>query len=87
VLDCLIYLLRANLLPPKLLELEDFVDVRGIVTIKEKFKRPQILPKKEESGLFSWLGLSVSSISSETDLNKKQINEEEQQLCNVCRSF
>uniref|UniRef100_A0A915LUS1 GBF1-like tetratricopeptide repeats domain-containing protein n=1 Tax=Meloidogyne javanica TaxID=6303 RepID=A0A915LUS1_MELJA len=81
VLDCLIYLLRANLLPPKLLELEDFVDIRGIVTIKEKFKRPQILPKKEESGLFSWLGLSVSSISSETELNKKQINEEEQQLC------
>uniref|UniRef100_A0A915N1A4 GBF1-like tetratricopeptide repeats domain-containing protein n=2 Tax=Meloidogyne incognita group TaxID=654580 RepID=A0A915N1A4_MELJA len=86
VLDCLIYLLRANLLPPKLLELEDFVDIRGIVTIKEKFKRPQI-PKKEESGLFSWLGLSVSSISSETDLNKKQINEEEQQLCNSAISL
>nr|CAD2195495.1 unnamed protein product [Meloidogyne enterolobii] len=87
VLDCLIYLLRANLLPQKLLELEDFVDIRGIVTIKEKFKRPQILPKKEESGLFSWLGLSVSSISSETDLNKKQINEEEQQLCNSAISL
>nr|CAD2196009.1 unnamed protein product [Meloidogyne enterolobii] len=87
VLDCLIYLLRANLLPPKLLELEDFVDIRGIVTIKEKFKRPQILPKKEESGLFSWLGLSVSSISSEADLNKKQINEEEQQLCNAAISL
>ncbi|KAF7635614.1 hypothetical protein Mgra_00005003 [Meloidogyne graminicola] len=81
VLDCLLYLLRANLLPLKLLQLEDFVDSRGIISIKEKFKRPPILPKKEESGLFSWLGLSVSSISSETDTNKRQTSEEEQELC------
>ncbi|KAF7633734.1 hypothetical protein Mgra_00006913 [Meloidogyne graminicola] len=81
VLDCLLYLLRANLLPSKLLQLEDFVDSRGIISIKEKFKRPPILPKKEESGLFSWLGLSVSSISSETDTNKHQTSEEEQELC------
>uniref|UniRef100_A0A1I8BH36 Uncharacterized protein n=2 Tax=Meloidogyne hapla TaxID=6305 RepID=A0A1I8BH36_MELHA len=87
VLDCLLYLLRANLLPSKLLQLEDFVDARGIISIKEKFKRPPILPKKEESGLFSWLGLSVSSISSETDLYKKQTNEEEQQLLNSAISL
>lgn len=85
VLDCLLHFLRANLLPLQMIQLEDFVDPRGHVSLKERFKRRRVAPKKEESGLFSWLGFT-SAGTGDSDHNRRP-TEEERELCKVNRFF
>ncbi|KAK6013644.1 Sec7 domain protein [Ostertagia ostertagi] len=69
LLDCLLQLFRARLLPPELTEVDDFVDEKGWVSlIREHVVDPQ--PVRSESGLLSWFGLGGGASEAE----RKKIN-------------
>ncbi|KAL3082811.1 hypothetical protein niasHS_010613 [Heterodera schachtii] len=88
VLDCLLYMLKANLLPSPLVQLEDFVELSGFVSLKHCFKRRPTAPKKEESGLLSWLGLTGSSTTGggESGQSRPQ-NEQEKELSKLAANI
>jgi hypothetical protein len=65
-----------------MMQIEDFVDFRGYIPLKELFIRRPVLPKKEESGLFSWLGFTSSSGTGESDQNRPP-TKEEKEFCKV----
>ncbi|KAL3081918.1 hypothetical protein niasHT_037096 [Heterodera trifolii] len=88
VLDCLLYMLKANLLPSPLVQLEDFVELSGFVSLKHCFKRRPTAPKKEESGLLSWLGLTGSSATGggESGQSRPQ-SEQEKELSKLAANI
>uniref|UniRef100_A0A915DUN0 SEC7 domain-containing protein n=1 Tax=Ditylenchus dipsaci TaxID=166011 RepID=A0A915DUN0_9BILA len=81
VLDCVLHLFRAHLLPPKLIEVEDYVDHRGFVSIQRKYKK-KALPSKQETSIFSWLGFAGSS----ADSSQRRPSMEQEQLVKLAKS-
>ncbi|VDL76122.1 unnamed protein product [Nippostrongylus brasiliensis] len=78
MLDCLLQLLRARLLPPELTEVDDFVDEKGWVSlIRDHVVDPQ--PVRSESGLLSWFGLGGGAGEAE----KKKLTQEQQNSIKV----
>ncbi|KAI1710082.1 sec7 domain-containing protein [Ditylenchus destructor] len=67
VLDCVLHLFRAHLLPSKLVEVEDYVDPKGFV---------KAAPNKQETSILSWLGFAASSNES----NQRRPSAEQEQL-------
>ncbi|VDN26001.1 unnamed protein product [Gongylonema pulchrum] len=65
VLDCIVRLFFARLLPGAITEVEDFVDPKGWVSI-QRLRPPKLSTSRNDSGLLSWLGLSSSSDNRET---------------------
>ncbi|KAE9417648.1 hypothetical protein Angca_008878 [Angiostrongylus cantonensis] len=73
MLDCLLQLFRARLLPTELTEVDDFVDEKGWVSlIRDHLVEPQ--PVRSESGLLSWFGLGGSLNESE----RKKLTQDQQ---------
>ncbi|EGT34732.1 CBN-GBF-1 protein [Caenorhabditis brenneri] len=64
--EVLLQLFRARLLPADLIEVEDYVDEKGWVSIQRVHQKE--LPKHNDSGLLSWFGLGGGS--SDTDRRK-----------------
>uniref|UniRef100_A0A914I2R9 GBF1-like tetratricopeptide repeats domain-containing protein n=1 Tax=Globodera rostochiensis TaxID=31243 RepID=A0A914I2R9_GLORO len=87
VLDCLLYMLKANLLPSPLVQLNDFVEPSGFALLKERFKRRLNVPRKEESGLLSWLGLTSGSGAGGGESGQSRPrSEEEKELSKLAAS-
>ncbi|WKY01718.1 hypothetical protein Q1695_015600 [Nippostrongylus brasiliensis] len=81
MLDCLLQLLRARLLPPELTEVDDFVDEKGWVSlIRDHVVDPQ--PVRSESGLLSWFGLGGGAGEAE----KKKLTQEQQNSIKLAQS-
>nr|CDP93601.1 BMA-GBF-1, isoform g [Brugia malayi] len=57
VLDSILRLFYARLLPSTMTEVEDFVDSKGWVSI-QRVLPPKLSTNRSDSGLLSWLGLS-----------------------------
>ncbi|VDM52566.1 unnamed protein product [Angiostrongylus costaricensis] len=73
MLDCLLQLFRARLLPTELTEVDDFVDEKGWVSlIRDHIVEPQ--PVRSESGLLSWFGLGGGVSESE----RKKLTQDQQ---------
>ncbi|CAJ0942083.1 unnamed protein product, partial [Mesorhabditis belari] len=64
VIECLIQLFRARLLPPELTEVEDFVDPKGWVSLI-RVHHKQLPISRSEAGLLSWFGLGGGSNESQ----------------------
>ncbi|XGW13828.1 hypothetical protein V3C99_000264 [Haemonchus contortus] len=81
LLDCLLQLFRARLLPPELTEVDDFVDEKGWVSlIRDHVVDPQ--PVRNESGLLSWFGLGGGASESE----RKKLTQEQQNAIKLAQS-
>lgn len=65
--EVLLQLFRARLLPADLIEVEDYVDEKGWVSI-QRIHQKELPNTRNDSGLLSWFGLGGSS--SETDRRK-----------------
>ncbi|KAJ1370138.1 G-box binding factor [Parelaphostrongylus tenuis] len=73
MLDCLLQLFRARLLPTELTEVDDFVDEKGWVSlIRDQIVEPQ--PVRSESGLLSWFGLGGGVSENE----RKKLTQDQQ---------
>ncbi|CAG9537440.1 unnamed protein product [Cercopithifilaria johnstoni] len=65
VLDSILRLFYARLLPTAITEVEDFVDSKGWVSI-QRTPPPKLSTNRNESGLLSWLGLSSNYDNKES---------------------
>ncbi|KIH67943.1 Sec7 domain protein [Ancylostoma duodenale] len=80
MLDCLLQLFRARLLPAELTEVDDFVDEKGWVSlIRDHTDDPQ--PVRSESGLLSWFGLGGGASEGE----RKKLTPEQQNAIKVAQ--
>ncbi|TKR64527.1 hypothetical protein L596_025041 [Steinernema carpocapsae] len=75
ILECLLHLFHAKLLPSALTEVEDFVDSKKWVSILRDHSK-KVVHNKHDSGLLSWFGLGGSS--SDARENKKPTPEQEE---------
>ncbi|KAK5985546.1 SEC7 domain-containing protein [Trichostrongylus colubriformis] len=81
LLDCLLQLFRARLLPPELTEVDDFVDEKGWVSlIRDHVVDPQ--PVRSESGLLSWFGLGGGASEAE----RKKLTQDQQNAIKLAQS-
>ncbi|KAM3724305.1 Golgi-specific brefeldin A-resistance guanine nucleotide exchange factor [Dirofilaria immitis] len=65
VLDSILRLFYARLLPSAITEVEDFVDSKGWVSI-QRAPPPKLLTNRNDSGLLSWLGLGSNYDNKES---------------------
>uniref|UniRef100_A0A8R1Y720 SEC7 domain-containing protein n=1 Tax=Onchocerca volvulus TaxID=6282 RepID=A0A8R1Y720_ONCVO len=65
VLDSILRLFYARLLPTAITEVEDFVDNKGWVSI-QRAPPPKLLTNRNDSGLLSWLGLGSNYDNKES---------------------
>ncbi|VDP15311.1 unnamed protein product [Onchocerca flexuosa] len=65
VLDSILRLFYARLLPTAITEVEDFVDNKGWVSI-QRAAPPKLLTNRNDSGLLSWLGLGSNYDNKES---------------------
>ncbi|ETN68200.1 hypothetical protein NECAME_15948, partial [Necator americanus] len=81
MLDCLLQLFRARLLPSELTEVDDFVDEKGWVSlIRDHTVDPQ--PVRSESGLLSWFGLGGGTSEGE----RKKLTPEQQNAIKLAQT-
>lgn len=79
VIDCVLTLLKMQVLPQDLIMVEDYVDPRGMITVQ----RPSIKKSasKQETSLMRWFGFSGSDGNQ-----SKNPTEEQEQLKKVIRN-
>ncbi|VDN06562.1 unnamed protein product [Thelazia callipaeda] len=72
VLDCILRLFYARLLPSVITEVEDFVDKKGWVSI-QRAPPPKFSTSRNDSSLLSWLGLGSNYDNKEFSPNPDQL--------------
>ncbi|MFH4973909.1 hypothetical protein AB6A40_000618 [Gnathostoma spinigerum] len=80
ILDAILHLFRAHLLPVTLTEVEDFVDPKGWVSIQRDLSK-KATPNRSDSGLLSWFGLGTVS-----DARPPKLTCDQQQYIKIAKS-